>query len=193
MTSRLQASEPRTLAGTGPHVAAPDGLPGIEALVAFKPATGTKVMGLVHELLRGPSPLEPAQRELIAAYVSTRNRSAFCTQVHSTTAARMAGKEPAEVRRSLDDLHRHPDGKLRALLLLAGVVARSGTAVDASDIARARQAGAADEEIHDAVLIAATFCMINRYVDGLAAPVPDERGVYEHIAQVLVDRGYASE
>lgn len=191
MTTQLPVTESRMVTQTGPHVEVPKGLPGIEALVAFKPSTGTNVMSLVQELLRGPSPLSPAHRELIAAYVSTRNRSAFCSRVHTTTAARLSATEPEEVADTLDHADRHPDPKLRSLLSLAGVVLVSGNAVNGADIARAREAGATDEEIHDTVLIAAAFCMINRYVDGLAAPVPGEASVYEHIARELTDRGYA--
>jgi hypothetical protein len=64
--------------------------------------------------------------------------------------------------------------KLAALLAIAGATVRSGKEVDADLIAKSRAAGATDREIHDTVLIAAVFCMANRYVDGLATLVPED-------------------
>jgi hypothetical protein len=82
------------------------------------------------------------------------------------------------------------DERLKALLLIAGKVQRSGRAVSAQDIERARRAGADDKAIHDTVLIAAAFCMYNRYVDGSATWTPEEAGVYERIGANLASRGY---
>ena len=62
--------------------------------------------------------------------------------------------------------------KLKALLAIASAAAQSGRAVTAEHVADARAAGATDMEIHDTVLIAAAFCMFNRYVDGLATIAP---------------------
>jgi len=59
-------------------------------------------------------------------------------------------------------------------------------------IARARAAGATDAEIHDTVLIAAVFCMFNRYVDGLATTAPDDPAVYTADAQRLIAHGYVA-
>jgi len=46
--------------------------------------------------------------------------------------------------------------------------------VKPEDIEQARQQGATDREIHDTVLIAAAFCMYNRYVNGLATWAPHD-------------------
>jgi hypothetical protein len=54
----------------------------------------------------------------------------------------------------------------------------------------ARRLGATDVEIHDTVLIAAAFCMYNRYVDGLATWAPEGRDAYETVADVIVNHGY---
>ena len=45
-------------------------------------------------------------------------------------------------------------------------------------MAQARATGATDLEIHDTVLIAAAFCMMNRYVDGLATTAPEDPALY---------------
>ena len=62
--------------------------------------------------------------------------------------------------------------KLKALLRIAASVQRGGRNVSSADVAAARAEGATDLEIHDTVLIAAVFCMANRYVDGLATWPP---------------------
>lgn len=60
----------------------------------------------------------------------------------------------------------------------------------ASDVARARAAGATDKEIHDTVLIAAAFCMFNRYVDGLATWQPEDPRDYREMGERMARQGY---
>ena len=71
-----------------------------------------------------------------------------------------------------------------------GAVQQSGLAVRAEDIERRHAAGATDLEIHDTVLIAAVFCMFNRYVDGLGTVAPIDPARYAAGAQRLVTQGY---
>jgi alkylhydroperoxidase family enzyme len=80
--------------------------------------------------------------------------------------------------------------KLRALLDIADLVRVDGRLVSPEAVAKARAAGATDVEIHDTVLIAAAFCMYNRYVDGLGTSAPDDPAHYAAGAQALVEHGY---
>lgn len=80
--------------------------------------------------------------------------------------------------------------KLKALLTIAGKVQQGGKQVSAGDVSRAREHGATDKEIHDTVLIAAAFCMYNRYVDGLATWQPREREAYREMGEQLAQLGY---
>jgi alkylhydroperoxidase family enzyme len=82
--------------------------------------------------------------------------------------------------------------KLRALLRIAGAVQRSGRAVTAELVDAARAEGADDVEIHDTVLIAAAFCMFNRYVDGLGTFAPQRPEDYLPMAARTVERGYGA-
>jgi alkylhydroperoxidase family enzyme len=82
--------------------------------------------------------------------------------------------------------------KLKALLKIAAAVQRGGQHVSEPDVAAAREAGATDLEIHDTVLIAAAFCMFNRYVDGLATTLPDSPAAYAMSAEVIVSAGYVA-
>ncbi len=142
--------------------------PGIIGLMMYKYDSGRALSALAQQLLHGPSPLSKGERELIAAHVSRLNGCAFCCDSH--TAAANAhfgdGKKMTEsvLGNKEDTMISH---KLKALLQLASQVQQSGKAVKEEHIAAAKAAGAEDEAIHDTVLIAAAFCMFNRYVDGL--------------------------
>ena len=80
--------------------------------------------------------------------------------------------------------------KLKALLAIAGKVQQGGKQVTADDVARARAEGATDVEIHDTVLIAAAFCMYNRYVDGLATLTPTDPAAYDPMGKRMATQGY---
>ncbi|WP_328993316.1 peroxidase-related enzyme [Kribbella sp. NBC_01245] len=178
---------------SAPHIAVPDGLPGMAGLMAYKPSLGSRIQAFAQELLRGPSPLSPGERELIAAFVSSRNECYFCAHLHTGVAAYLLDSDRDAVCTVIADVDTAPvSDKLRALLTIAAKVANSGRDVTSADIAGARAAGAEDEDIHDAVLVAAAFCMFNRYVDGLRAITPRDDAVYDRIGRVRADDGYLS-
>ena len=165
--------------------------PGISGLMRFRRETGQPLRHLAEVLLRGDHSLSRGERELIAAYVSGRNECRFCCASHSATAAvQLDAGMPL-----VDQVHADPESapiseKLRALLRIAGAVQVSGRAVTPALIEGARQAGASDVEIHDAVLIAAAFCMYNRYVDGLGTLAPADG--YLESARHIVQHGYGN-
>jgi uncharacterized peroxidase-related enzyme len=174
-----------------PHIATPEGVPGLASLVAFKRSTGEKLLAFANELLRGPSPLTAAERELIAAFVSSRNDCSFCSQTHRAVASHLLGDQGATACAVVEDPASAPvSNKLRALLQIAAKVQRSGKEVTDADIESARAAGAGDEDIHDAVLVASTFCLLNRYVDGLASSTPTDAGTYGSLGALFAEQGY---
>jgi hypothetical protein len=69
-------------------------------------------------------------------------------------------------------------------------VQQGGQNVRPQDVQAARAHGATDADIHDTVLIAAAFCMFNRYVDGLAAWTPDDPAAYDRMGAMLAAEGY---
>jgi uncharacterized peroxidase-related enzyme len=161
--------------------------------MAFRPDTAKPLNELVDVLLRGPHTLSPGERELIATFVSARNDCRYCQTIHGAIAAHhLGGDEQLVVDVKRDAQHAAVSDKLKALLVIAGHVAESGTRVTDADIARARQQGATDLEIHDTVLIAAAFCMFNRYVDGLATWAPDDPDFYRQRAALVAANGYAA-
>jgi uncharacterized peroxidase-related enzyme len=173
------------------HIKLPEGLPGIVGPMAFNPATAKPLNQLAEVLLRGTNTLSPAEREMIATYVSSENDCYFCQTVHGAVAAHHLGGNEQLVKDMKLNFEATPiSAKLKALLAIAGKVQKGGKQVTEQDVARARQQGATDKEIHDTVLIAAAFCMYNRYVDGLATWAPDDPNVYRESGKRLAEEGY---
>lgn len=176
-----------------PHIDVHNDLPGIVSLFHFRPETAGPMNELAEVLLRGPSTLSRGERELIASYVSSLNECRFCTRSHAAFAAAQLPEGMPLVDQVRADADSAPvSAKLKSLLRIAAKVQKDGRTVRAEDIAAAHEAGASDTEIHDTVLIAAAFCMFNRYVDGLAAMTPDDPAAYAENAERIVNHGYLS-
>jgi uncharacterized peroxidase-related enzyme len=172
------------------HINVPEGVPGIRSLVMFRPETGKPLYELAQILLRGESTLSPAERELIAAYVSYRNNCTFCYSSHAAAARCLYEDDTLIVDEVLRDMQQAPvSDKLKALLNIAGKVQILGTEVKQADIDAAKNLGATDRELHDTVLIAASFSMFNRYVDGLASLTPTDPEAYAEMG-VRMAKGY---
>ena len=159
--------------------------------MVYRPEIAGPICELTEIMLRGPNTLTPGEREMIASYVSTRNECYFCQTSHRAAAAHHLDGNYDLV----DAVRCDPDSapissKLKALLAIAGKVQVSGKSVTEEDVARARAEGATELEIHDTVLIAAMFCMANRYVDGLAAFTPEDDRVYDRMGETMARKGY---
>ena len=173
------------------HIKVQDGVPGIRSLVMFRPETGKSLYELAQVLLRNESPLTPAERELIATHVSSRNKCMFCMKSHAAAARELLGDQRDIVDQVIELGENAPvSPKMKALLTIAGRVQVSGKHVTEADVAEARKQGAGDRDIHDTVLIAATFSLFNRYVDGLASWTPDDPKAYEEMGKRMTSLGY---
>lgn len=173
------------------YISVEEGVPGIRSLFQFSPETGKPLCELADVLLRGPSPLSPAERELIAAYVSHCNGCVFCRNSHAAAARCLFDED----KRVVDELfygetEHFLSEKMRALLVLARKVQLGGSTVKPEDIEFARKSGAGDTDIHDTVLIAASFSMFNRYVDGLSTLTPPEEIAYLDMGKRMSEKGY---
>jgi uncharacterized peroxidase-related enzyme len=165
--------------------------PGILGPMTFRPETAAPLNDLVNVLLRGESTLSRGEREMIAAHVSWRNECFFCQTIHGAVAAAQLGHDEVlvqTVKTNWQGAEISP--KLKALLNIAGKVQLGGKYVTAEDVSAARTEGATDLEIHDTVLIAAVFCMCNRYVDGLDTWAPQDPAIYRVRAAEIVEHGY---
>jgi uncharacterized peroxidase-related enzyme len=174
-----------------PHIRLPEGIPGILGPMAFSPETAKPLNALAEVLLRGPNTLAPEEREMIATYVSSQNDCYFCQHAHgAVTAYHLGGNEKLVNDVKLNFESAAISEKMKALLAIAGKVQKGGKQVSAADVARAREQDATDKEIHDTVLIAAAFCMYNRYVDGLATWAPTDPALYRENGKRLAEKGY---
>lgn len=176
-----------------PHIPLDPELPGIRGLMAFRPETARPLNALVEVLLQGPGTLTPGERELIATYVSSRNCTQFCHNIHgAVAAAHLGGNEDLVRQVKVDFMQAEISPKLKALLHIADKVQQDGKLVTPADIQAARHEGATDLEIHDTVLIAAAFCMYNRYVDGLGTNQPSDPAFYRERGKRVAREGYVS-
>jgi uncharacterized peroxidase-related enzyme len=173
------------------HINLPEGLPGIRGPMAFRPETAKPLNALAEALLRSDNTLSRGERELIATYVSSLNDCFFCQNAHGGIAQHYLQCDIDfidEVKRDFQSTS--ISEKLKALLSIAGSVQKGGKHVTGQQIDHARELGATDREIHDTVLIAAAFCMFNRYVDGLATWAPQDREFYVKRGKQRAEEGY---
>lgn len=168
-------------------------LPGIRALLAFSPETATPIGDLANLMLRTNEGLTMAERELIAARVSYLNDCFYCHQSHGAIAECYLDNNSSLVNQVKQDYTKAAiSDKLKALLAIADSVQRGGKHVTVRQVEHAKDMGATDRDIHDTVLIAAMFCMFNRYVDGLAASTPTDLSTYPLRAKQIVENGYGN-
>ncbi|MFT3933598.1 MAG: carboxymuconolactone decarboxylase family protein [Chitinophagaceae bacterium] len=169
-------------------------LPGIRGPMAFSPETAAHLNELAEILLHSENnSLSRGDREMIGAYVSSLNDCFFCQNVHGALAQHYYQCSMQDIDKIKQDyLHAPISENLKALLSIAGSVQKGGKYVTAAQIEEAKQLGATDKEIHDTVLIAAAFCMFNRYVDGLNTWAPQDRQMYIDRAPMRAAEGYAA-
>jgi uncharacterized peroxidase-related enzyme len=173
------------------HIDLPEGMPGIRGLMMYRPQTALPINQLVEVLLQGPSTLTKGEREMIATRVSTLNECKYCSSIHGAIARAHLGEDAPLVAQVATSPESAPvSDKLKALLRIAAKVQQGGRNVTEQDVAAARAEGATDLEIHDTVLIAAVFCMANRYVDGLATWAPDDPEIYNRAGAFRAANGY---
>ncbi len=167
-----------------------NGLPGITGLLENRIDTAAPIRELTQILLRGENTLTEMERELIATIVSFKNQCRFCTNAHAATVEALGGSKEL-LNKVYYDLENAPlSEKMKALLAIGSKVQETGKAVLPEHVSRAKKAGASDTEIHDTVLIAALFCLYNRYVDGLGTFCPEDPAYYQKLASRLVTIGY---
>jgi uncharacterized peroxidase-related enzyme len=176
-----------------PHIQLQDDLPGITAGFAFRPETAKPLRELAHILLHtsGDEGFTSGDRELVASFVSSRNACYFCQTSHGAAAAHLYNGDTSIVEAVCKDFRSAPiTEKLKALLAIAEQVQVDGKRAAKETVEKARAEGATDLEIHDTVLIAAAFCMYNRYVDGLSTWQPRDESMYAEMGKRMAEEGY---
>lgn len=175
------------------HIDLPEGLPGIRGPMAFRPETSKPLNDLAEVLLRSDNSLSRGDRELIATYVSYLNDCFFCQNAHGGLAQHYLKCDMPFIDGIKANAESAPiPDKLKSLLAIAASVQKGGKFVTQEQIDKAKSLGASDIEIHDTVLIAAAFCMFNRYVDGLGTWAPQDRMFYVNRAPARAEEGYSN-
>ncbi len=172
-----------------PHIPLDESIPGIRSLLAYFPAIAPALKGLMETMMRPDQGLNKGERELIATLVSRQNNCPACENIHGAVARHLLGWNEAECELVLKD-HQGTTPRLKALFSLALLVARNGKQVTPDQVAKARAIGCTDSEIHDTVLIAAMFCMFNRYIDGLGLISRDTAAGFKERGRYLAEHGY---
>ena len=173
-----------------PYIPLEEHLPGITGLLEYSKDTAAPIRELTQILLRGTSTLTEGERELIATVVSYKNECTFCCTAHTAAADILLGEEDTSAKVKQDINTAPVSDKMKALLTIAAQVQQGGKNVTAQSVQQAKDAGATDIEIHDTVLIAALFCLYNRYVDGLATVTPTDPAFYKGLGERLKNNGY---
>ena len=176
-----------------PHIDFKNDFPGIRSAMAYSPETAAPMGALAEILLRSSDGLLPAERELIGMYVSYLNDCFYCHHSHGEIACIYLDGDRELVEQVRKNFSKAAiSEKLRSLLAIAAKVQKGGKFVAEEDIEKAKQNGATDIDIHDTVLIAAAFCMFNRYVDGLNTTAPTDMASYPLRARQIAEHGYGN-
>lgn len=164
-------------------------VPDAAKLVFYRPDFyGAQAKRLTHEAMRGPSAWSVGDRELMAAYVSKVNDSAFCIGAHTATASQ-AYQDGAKVQAVLTDLESAPaEEPLRATLRMLGKLTAEGE-VSADDMREVLSAGVSPEQIEDALAVCVAFNTTDRLADAFGFEVLSPEG-FEAGAKYLLKRGY---
>jgi uncharacterized peroxidase-related enzyme len=167
------------------------GLPAAAVLLqVFKafPSTSRPLLAYHEALLRGPSPLSVAERELIAGFVSGLNACHYCHGVHEAT-AREFGMPPGLMAQLLDDVDRAPvSEKLKPMLRYVAKLTASPGRMTPADADAVFAAGWDDQALHDAVSVCALFNLMNRLVQGLGIDAGED--YFGSAARRLREGGY---
>ena len=173
-----------------PHIPLDENLPGITGLLNYRQDTALPIRQLTQILLRGESTLTEGERELIATVTSQGNECKFCTAAHTAAANALLGEKETSEKVKSNPENAPVSEKMKYLLQIARKVQADARTVSPELVEQSRKAGATDMELHDTVLIAALFCLYNKYVDGLASVTPTDPAFYDRLANILKTSGY---
>jgi uncharacterized peroxidase-related enzyme len=157
-------------------------------ILKMSPEAGAALLEMTEPIMRGPSSLTPGERELIAAYVSGLNECSYCHGVHSEC-AKAFGISGEAIDRMYDDL----DGagfepKLVPLLKAAGKLTDKPSSITEADTQAVYDAGWDEKALHDAIMVAGAFNLMNRILEGHGVHGND--AMYKERGPMLKEHGY---
>ena len=153
------------------------------------PGTSRPLIEFHEALMRGPSPLSAAERELIAAYVSSLNGCRYCRGVHTAT-AELLGTPAGTVERLIDNFDDAPVAdKMRPVLAFARKLTGDAAAIRRRDVEAILHAGWSEDTVYYTAAVTALFSFMNRLVEGLGIEL--DPAYVPAAAKRLAERGYA--
>lgn len=162
---------------------------GVRHILQMNKPVGRALIELHQALLRGDSPLTPAQHELIAAYVSGLNECQYCFGVHAETASQFGVPEES-LRKMLFDLNDvQMESRMRPLLEYVRRLTMAPHQLVQADADAVFAAGWSERALHDAILTTCLFNFMNRLLDGHGCG--GDTRVYKERGQGLARDGYA--
>lgn len=134
--------------------------------MGLNPEASRHLLAYHETILRGPSPLSPGERELIAAFVSALNVCTYCHGVHAATAEAF-GVDASLIESMVADAETAPvSSKFKPLLQFIRKLTLTPARMIKKDADAVFSAGWDERALHDAICVAALFNFMNRYVDG---------------------------
>lgn len=154
------------------------------------PDSGALIMDFTEQILRGPSSLTPAQRELIAAYTSGINTCRFCCQTHSATAEAL-GVEKGLIDSLVADIETAPvEEEMKPILRYVKKLTETPARMTQADADAIFAAGWDEDAFYHVVSICGLFNYYNRLIEGYGIKsAPDYRDL---IGQRLAEEGYST-
>ncbi len=153
----------------------------------LQPDVGAPLLALHEAVMRAPSRFTPAEREALAAFVSTLNACGYCQGVHSEAARHLDGGDAA-----LDAYCVAPPAENPKLAPVLGYVAQLTTApagVEQAHVQRILDAGWDEDAVAYARMVASPYAFMNRLVEGHGIGVTDAYA--KTGGKRLADIGYA--
>jgi uncharacterized peroxidase-related enzyme len=148
-----------------PHV------PGILTCFATHPPLLEHMLGLAQSMLFTDGALDRANKEMLATFVSSRNRCEYCADSHGHS-LRMSGGSTGMLAAAITcDVHSELiDSAQSALLVFVQKVTDDSQSITPVDIQALRTAGWSDLQIAEAIHLAALFACFNRVVNAFGLP-----------------------
>src|SRR5216683_1472737 len=142
-------------------------------------------------ILRGPSPLAPAERELIGAYVSSLNSCQYCYGGHRA-AAELFGVAPQTIDGLINDITTAPiERKLRPIFAFVKKLTLTPTRMTQADADAVFAAGWDEAALHSAIAVCCVVSFMNRLVDGQG--IEEDRASFTERGSKDVEMGYVAQ
>lgn len=153
-----------------PYIPIINNSPGIVGLLDTYTDTGKVLRNLADVLLnKNSDAFSKVERETVASYVSFLNNCNFCYKSHSAIADYLWSSkgQTKKIFNEIENENFSPKNKIEILLYISKKLQACPQGLIQKDINLLISFNFTPNDINDLILIISSFCMFNRYVDGL--------------------------